>query len=297
MGTLEVVVGDITKLDVDVIVNAANETLLGGGGVDGAIHRAAGSELLAACKSLTEVRPGVRCPTGEVRLTLGFALLARWVVHTVGPVWRDGMHGESALLGACYQRSLELAAAQGARSIALPAISTGAYRFPSSLAGRIASERCAEFLRRKSSVERVVLVAFSEPAAATLRLEVRDVTRPPARRSDWKTTPLPEARARLCVDQTYSRTQYEWLRHGVVPREMEDRWFVFFEEPWLYLHRSWTGICVFQVKLEPHGEGARIAEAWVTRKPDDYLLLKDAEQAQDAHDAQLVLNLLRGWAR
>lgn len=184
MATLEVLVGDITKLDVDVIVNAANETLLGGGGVDGAIHRAAGPGLLAACKSLTEVRPGVRCPTGDVRLTPGFGLPARWIIHTVGPVWRGGTHGERELLGACYQRSLELAATQGARSIAFPAISTGAYGFPQALASRIASERCAEFLRRKSTLERVLLVAFSESAASSLQAEVNDVTRPPADRSD-----------------------------------------------------------------------------------------------------------------
>lgn len=169
MEALEVVVGDITKLAVDVVVNAANETLLGGGGVDGAIHRAAGPELLAACKRLAEVRPGVRCPTGEARLTPAFALPARWIVHTVGPIWRDGNRGEAESLSACYDRSLELAAEAGSRSVAFPAISTGVYGFPKGLASQIASARCEAFLLRASSIERIVLVAFSETDARWLR--------------------------------------------------------------------------------------------------------------------------------
>ena len=112
---IEVVRGDITRLEVDAIVNAANERMLGGGGVDGAIHRAAGPELLAACRRVAEVRPGVRCPTGEARLTPGFKLPARYVIHTVGPVWRGGTHGEPALLASCYRRSLEVASAEGLR--------------------------------------------------------------------------------------------------------------------------------------------------------------------------------------
>ena len=182
MGTLEVVRADITKLEVDVIVNAANETLLGGGGVDGAIHRAAGPALLEACRSLPEVKPGVRCPTGEARLTPGFALPARWVVHTVGPVWHDGSRGEPELLDACYARSLELAVAQQALSVAFPAISTGVYGYPVSAASQIATQRCAEFLRRPSPIERILLVAFSESAERLLREAARDALREVARR-------------------------------------------------------------------------------------------------------------------
>src|SRR5690606_24094094 len=130
--------GDITTLDVDAIVNAANETLLGGGGVDGAIHRAAGPELLAACRALQEVRPGVRCPTGAARLTPGFRLRARWVIHTVGPVWRGGAHGEADLLGACYRESLALARAQAIASMAFPAISCGVYGYPAEAAAHVA---------------------------------------------------------------------------------------------------------------------------------------------------------------
>lgn len=124
--------GDITTLAVDAIVNAANESLLGGGGVDGAIHRAAGPDLLAECRALGG------CPTGEARITRGHRLPARHVIHTVGPVWHDGTRGEAALLAACYHASLQLAAHHGLRSIALPCISTGVYRFPPELAARIA---------------------------------------------------------------------------------------------------------------------------------------------------------------
>lgn len=138
MPTIHARQADITRCTVDAIVNAANPSLLGGGGVDGAIHRAAGPELLAACRRVPEVAPGVRCPTGEARLTPGFALPARHVIHTVGPVWRGGRAGEAADLAACYDASLRLATAAGARSIAFPAISCGVYGYPHEAAVEIA---------------------------------------------------------------------------------------------------------------------------------------------------------------
>ena len=135
---IEVLVADITTLEVDAIVNAANETLLGGGGVDGAIHRSAGPRLLEACRALPEVAPGVRCPTGQARITPGFDLPARHVIHTVGPVWRGGRGGEAALLGACHRNSLRLALDDGIGSIAFPAISCGAYGYPPDDAAAVA---------------------------------------------------------------------------------------------------------------------------------------------------------------
>lgn len=135
---IEVVEGDITALAVDAIVNAANESLLGGGGVDGAIHRAAGPGLLSECRSLPETRPGVRCPTGEARITGGHRLRVRHVIHTVGPVWTGGDAGEAALLASCYRASLQLAAEHGLASLAFPAISCGVFGYPHAQAASIA---------------------------------------------------------------------------------------------------------------------------------------------------------------
>ncbi len=143
---IKIIQGDITTLAVDAIVNAANQVMLGGGGVDGAIHRAAGPELYEACLKVPEVRPGVRCPTGEARITPGFKLPAKFVIHTVGPVYRDGRHGEPEKLAACYRNSLALAAENGCTSIAFPCISTGVYGYPIEDAARIAALEVSEFL-------------------------------------------------------------------------------------------------------------------------------------------------------
>jgi O-acetyl-ADP-ribose deacetylase (regulator of RNase III) len=152
--------GDITQLTVDAIVNAANEQMLGGGGVDGAIHRAAGPRLLAACREVPEVRPGVRCPTGEARITPGFELAAKYVIHTVGPVWYGGSSGEDELLASCYRASLALAAQHAVRTIAFPAISCGVYHFPVERAAAIAVRTIREQLARATTIESVTLVAF-----------------------------------------------------------------------------------------------------------------------------------------
>lgn len=143
---IKIIQGDITTLAVDAIVNAANQVMLGGGGVDGAIHRAAGPELYKACLKVPEVRPGVRCPTGEARITPGFKLPAKFVIHTVGPVYRDGLHGEPEKLAACYRNSLDLAAENGCKSIAFPCISTGIYGYPIEDAAKIAVREVREFL-------------------------------------------------------------------------------------------------------------------------------------------------------
>lgn len=151
----QLILGDITTMEVDAIVNAANTTLLGGGGVDGAIHRAAGPELLEECRQLCG------CPTGEAKITRGYRLPARYVIHTVGPVWRGGKGGETRLLANCYRNSLKLAEENAVKSVAFPSISTGAYGFPIESASKIATQTVRNFMDTSKVIERVFFVCFS----------------------------------------------------------------------------------------------------------------------------------------
>jgi O-acetyl-ADP-ribose deacetylase (regulator of RNase III) len=153
---IQIIKADITKLEVDAIVNAANSTLLGGGGVDGAIHAAAGPGLLRECRTLGG------CPTGEARLTGGYELPAKYVIHTVGPIWRGGDRSEDGLLASCYRNSLALAAQNGVKTIAFPSISTGAYGFPVERASRIAIAEIKKFLEADNSIEKVIIVCFNQ---------------------------------------------------------------------------------------------------------------------------------------
>ncbi len=156
--TLELVQGDITRQEVDAIVNAANETLLGGGGVDGAIHRAAGPELLAECRTLGG------CPTGSAKITRGYKLRARYVIHAVGPIYRDGKHNEAALLASAYRTALELASQHQCASVAFPAISTGAYGYPMEDAARIAFRTIIDYLEQHPEIKLVRMVLYDARA-------------------------------------------------------------------------------------------------------------------------------------
>lgn len=153
---IELLKCDITKLDVDAIVNAANKTLLGGGGVDGAIHRAAGKELLEECKTLNG------CPTGNAKITKAYNLPSKFVIHTVGPVWYGGKNNEEELLASCYRKSLELAEKNNIKSIAFPNISTGVYRFPKEKAALIAMEVVNDFSESKTSIKRIIFTVFDD---------------------------------------------------------------------------------------------------------------------------------------
>ena len=162
--------GDITQQRVEAIVNAANTTLLGGGGVDGAIHRVAGPELLAECRSLGG------CATGQAKITRGYKLPAKWVIHTVGPVRRDGNQGEDELLSSCYRSCFALVEKHGIKTVAFPAISTGVYAFPMERAARIAVRETKHFLERNQSAEQVVLVCFGASALEIYKAALREIT-------------------------------------------------------------------------------------------------------------------------
>ncbi len=169
-GKIEIVQGDITRQAVDAIVNAANTSLLGGGGVDGAIHRAAGPGLLEECRKLHG------CPTGQAKITGGYNLPARWVIHTVGPVWRGGQHGEDELLASCYRNCFARAKQHGLRTLAFPAINTGAYGFPVERATRIALRETLEALANNPALEKVRFVCFEERVYQAYQNALRELT-------------------------------------------------------------------------------------------------------------------------
>lgn len=166
---IEIIKGDITTLTTDAIVNAANSSLLGGGGVDGAIHRAAGPALLAECRQLNG------CPAGKAKITGGYNLPAKYVIHTVGPIWRGGDSGESKLLAECYRNSLKLAAEHKIRSIAFPSVSTGVYGYPVELASAIALREIKGFMEDNSTVDRVIVVCFDDETYSVYQKNYREI--------------------------------------------------------------------------------------------------------------------------
>jgi len=172
MEKIKIITGDITRLEVDAIVNAANSSLLGGGGVDGAIHRAAGPELVAECRGLGG------CPTGQAKITKGYRLPARYVIHTVGPVWQGGDQGEPELLASCYRNSLQLAVDNAVRSIAFPAISCGVFGYPVEQAARIAVREVRDFLAADETIVSVYLTCFGDAIYAAYQRALRQLSEP-----------------------------------------------------------------------------------------------------------------------
>lgn len=169
MNSIEIIKADITQLKVDAIVNAANNSLMGGGGVDGAIHRAAGKELSEACRTLKG------CATGQSKITKGYKLPAQFVIHAVGPVWNNGTANEETLLASCYQSALQLAVEHGLQTVAFPSISTGAYRFPFDKAARIAYSTISNFLKTHDTIEKVYLVCFSDKDLDQMKRAIKEI--------------------------------------------------------------------------------------------------------------------------
>jgi O-acetyl-ADP-ribose deacetylase len=167
---IKILLGDLTLQSTDAIVNAANNSLLGGGGVDGAIHRAAGPELLAECRKLKG------CKTGEAKITKGYRLPAKYVIHTVGPVWYGGSHNEKELLASCYRNCLKLASDKGLKTIAFPSISTGAYRFPIEIASEIALREITSSLKSNETIEKVIIVCFSKEDYEVYKLKIAELS-------------------------------------------------------------------------------------------------------------------------
>jgi O-acetyl-ADP-ribose deacetylase (regulator of RNase III) len=275
MVVVEIALGDITREQTDAIVNAANSSLLGGGGVDGAIHRAAGPTLLEECRRVRAERWPEGLPTGHAVATRGGALRAKWVIHTVGPV-HSSSPDPAGELAACHVASLRVADEIGATSIAFPAISTGAYGYPLREAARVALEAVRGAATR---VERVRFVLFGAEARETFAEALRLLESAtsgahpavaPATRDSWKAQPLPEARARLPFARDFDGEQHGRIALGIVPKQMEDKWFIFLEDDWLLFHRSWTGVCVYAVRLRRAGPGSVVEEAWANRDPGQY---------------------------
>jgi O-acetyl-ADP-ribose deacetylase (regulator of RNase III) len=288
MAVIEIVEGDITVETTDAIVNAANSALLGGGGVDGAIHRAAGPALLEECRRLRTERFPEGLPTGQAVATPGGALRARWVIHTVGPIYASSPD-PARELAACHAESLEVADAIGARSVAFPAISTGLYGYPLREAADVALEAVH---RAETRVERVRFVLFSRRAFLTFLNAHRLMEPPPpsarplpepATHASWmKVLPLPEKRARIPFQRDFDGADQRRIAAGLVPEAMEDKWFIYLEDDWLYLHRSWTGVCIYAVRLRPIGPGSAVEEAWANRDTTQY------SKADDAYDVAML---------
>ena len=277
---------DITKLHADVIVNAANEGLKMGGGVCGAIFKAAGAHRLQkACDQIGY------CPTGSAEITPAFDLPAKYIVHAVGPRWIDGEHGEPEQLSGAYSRSLELAVDNGCHSIGFPLISSGIFGYPLKLAWRDAIRACSSFLKKHNYVDlNVIFTVRSDDIFAvgekTLKICASSLCALPAKKYDWENHDMPAQNDSFILRRSFSEDQMAALRHGNIPQEMEDKWFWYMEGNTLYAHRSWTGFCVFIVEFSSDGNN----KVTVNRDPSQYKSVSIEE------DRESLNELLNWWS-
>ena len=313
MSTITIRKTSITALDTDAVVNAANEGLWAGGGVCGAIFKAAGhDELQAACRKIGH------CDTGSAVITPGFGLKAKYIIHAVGPRWTDGKHREPELLYGAYYRSLELAAAHNCRSVGFPLISSGIFGYPAEGAWKQALAACRDFLDQHKEVSMDILFAVLsdevleigkkalEEISAQGNKTAGDKTtagggpgdrsknwagdRSGARtkaatRKDWKNLPMPERCETFVFRRPFTEEQLAALRRGHIPQGMEDKWFWYVEDDTLYAHRSWSGFCIYRIDLRTDGRHV----VTVNRDPEQY------GETDIAEDARQLSRLLNRW--
>ena len=264
-GTIEIRKISIVDLDTDAIVNAANEALAAGGGVCGAIFKAAGyKELQDACNVFAH------CDTGDAVITPGFKLKARYVIHAVGPRYRDGKHGEPERLKRAYKKALELAVVNKCHSIGFPLISAGIFGYPVKSAWYDAFRACKEFLDGLKDYDiRIIFAVLDDAILAEGRKQLLGSgasVYKVAEREDWKTCEMPDQHDSFILERSFSESQMKALRHGNIPQEMEDKWFWYMGGDTLYAHRSWTGHCIYIVEFKPDGRHL----VTVNRNPEQY---------------------------
>ena len=271
-GIIEIQKKSIVDLDTDAVVNAANEALAAGGGVCGAIFAAAGhSEMQAACRAIGH------CETGGAVITPGFKLKAKYVIHAVGPRYTDGRHGEAEKLRQAYKKAIALAAENGCRSVGFPLISAGIFGYPAEDAWKEAFRACREALDElKGGYLRIVFAVLNDKSVAQgkaiLRRSDASVYKV-AEKEDWKTCSMPKACEKLSFERHFTAPQLQRLRHGHIPQAMEDKWFWYVDGDTLYIHRSWTGHCIFLLQLGPDGKHL----VTVNRDPEQYRSISPEE--------------------